>query len=354
MNSNLLTFHRSRKAYLRIIFLIAFLIGILMLCGYLFYDVYINHAPVSDQFFKKWIVMLVFASILIFICTGFMIKTFPKFLKATSSITLSNDGIKIGDDIISFSEIDEIKTIDIGSVSNEYFYGASIILLNGETKFIMGEQFYKNESIIFKELESINQHHFLKNENISSKINEDQNTVEGTTPLFSLEETDSEGKTYNTQSQNSEIQKDKYFGFNIFNLIIYLSYLSIIIISVLGIFKYISSPGIALYFLVLLIVIYYVAARESFHFIIDSHTLQIKNKLLFGYSKTYVLKDIQGIVIYWKNSGRTNQYRMIVTLNDYTSTSFSSDEFRKKQWIKLGKALRNSGVTVVNYWETLD
>src|SRR5690554_4465055 len=114
MNSNSLTFHRSRKAYIRIIFSIVFLIGMFMLCGYLFYDVYRNHAPVSDQFLKKWIVMLVFASILLFIFTGFMLKSWLAFIKATSPVTITYDNIKIGDDIFTFSEIEQINTIDLG------------------------------------------------------------------------------------------------------------------------------------------------------------------------------------------------------------------------------------------------
>lgn len=352
MNGNSFTFHRSRKVYIRIIFLFVFLIGIFVLCGYLFYDAYINNTPVSNQFLKKWIVMLIFICILFFIFTGFLIKSIQEFLTATRPITLTNEGIEIGDAIFTFSAIGQIKTIVLGNISYESFYGASIILLNGEEKFILGEGFYKNDAILFKELENINQHRFATDEGTLSQINESQNSTSTTATLLPFEKKDIERETNDAQHQNTKIQEEEYFDVNIFTSITYLLSLIIVIISLSGIYKYIASPEISLFFLGMLVCIYYVAARESFHFIITNHTIQIKNKLLFGYSKTFILNDIRGIATYHKNSGRTNQYRTRIIFKDYKSISFSSIEFRKKQWLKFGQALRSAGVAVISNWET--
>lgn len=319
----------------------------------MFYETYTNHAPVSNSFFKKWIVMLVVCAAFLLSITGLLIKSLLALLRVTSSIILNGDCVKIGNDIFTFSEIKQIKTIYLDSVFYECFYGASIILSNGETRFLLGEQFYKNDSILLKELESINQHYFSTSESVASLGTQNSNAADtDINTSLPLEKNHSEGKINEVQPINVGKQKEEYFDFNIFTSITHLLLLAIFIISLSTAFKHIGSPGIVSFSLVLAVIIYYLVAQDSFHFVLDGHTLQIKNKLLFGYSKTFILTDIKGVATYTKGLGRSSRYGIRIISKDYKSTFFASNTLPTKKWKKLRETLRNNGIVVIDQWET--
>lgn len=256
--------------------------------------------------------MLVLCGVFLFLITGLVIKSLAVFLKMTRPITLTRNSITIGNDVFVFSEIKQIETIAFVVVFYEYFYGASITLLNGDIRYVLGEQFYENDAMLFQELERINP------ENLQVHI-----------------------------SNNEGIIAEENFDFNIYLSTLFLLSIAILLISAAGIFKYDTSSWIILFFLGLSVSIYFLAVRTAYYFILDGTFLHIKNKLLFGYSKTFILADIKGSIIYQKGFGKGARLGIRIISKDYRSVFFAS-ELSQKKWSKLGEALRKAGVTVVN------
>lgn len=315
-------FHRSRSLFKRTVLNVLFILGVIGIACILFYESYVNQFPISDDFLKKWVGIVIIFGFLLFLMIGSFIKWLQAFLKTTKPIIFNFDSIAIGSDIIPFSEIEGIKTIDIGYIADERFYGASIHLLNGKTRFI-AEQLYEEAPALFQTLENINQHHFSGNE-------------------------------YKNESPqlNHETEKEERFGFNIFTSIEHLLTLSLLLMVLFGLFKflfYAEYPVYYTYFLLALsIIIYYLNIRFSYYFVINSHNFEIRNKFLFGFSKVYRLNEIKAAIIHTQRMGRSIQFGIRIVMNDYQTFYFASNAFNKKKWRLLSETLHKRGIHVQN------
>jgi len=315
-------FHRSRSLFKRTVLNILFILGVIGITCTLFYESYINHFPISDDFLRKWVGMIIIFGFILFLMIGSFIKWLQSFLKDTKPIILNSNSISIGSDVIPFSEIKGIKTIDIGYIDYERFYGASINLLNGKTKFI-AEQFYEEAPALFQTLENISQHHFPENE-------------------------------FKTEGQqfNHETEKEERFDFNIFTSIEHLLTLSLLLIVLFGLFKflfYADHPVYYTYFLLALsIIIYYLNIRFSYYFVIDSHNFEIRNKFLFSFSKVYRLSEIKAAIIHTQGMGRSIQFGIRIVMKNYQTFYFASNAFNKKKWQSLSETLHRRGIHVQN------
>lgn len=325
LNHTPISFHRAVKAYMRILFFLAMIVALMAFCFYLFQEVYSRNAPISKPFLIELITLTILSSIIPFLIMGFLIKSLSAFLNVTHPVSMTNDGIKIGTHDYPFSEIKQIKTIDLDLINLECFFGASVLFTNGETKFIIGEKFYKEDALLFQELENIQKEHF---------------------PL--------RGENHNRIMSVGVASTDKEsFDFNIFSSLLFLLFLAFSSISIWNIVENHPSIGLTCFFIALSVSLYALAIRETYYFIVNDAGLEIKNKLYFGYSKTYRFDNIKGVAIYEKGSGRSVKNGMIIITNDYHSIFFASNPLRFKKRVTLGETLRNAGVVVVSQWEKI-
>lgn len=270
-------------------------------------------------------VMLIFLSTLLIIAIIFIIKDLRKLVKHTNTLTLSTDTLSIGKDSFRLEEIEKINMVDVRYISFDPYYGVTLTLKNGLTKFIPGEQYYSNDTELFKALDTLSQ--------------------PANTPI-------QESATLPLEKEEliSKQRQKGFYSFNFFTSINVL-FLPIIAISLSGIHKYIDSP-LALFFLAVAAVIYFTAMNTSYYFDIDGYWLSIRNKLLFGYSKNYDLDEIKSALIYTEGAGRNSREGIRIITHDYKSKFYSCNGFRKKKWNALAETLRANGVEVVNKFET--
>lgn|GEM_PF-6383477 len=316
-------FVRSRKLLRYTIWMALFILGVIGVTGTLFYTNYVDHHPMSGLFLKKWIGMLVVFCFIAFLMIGFFVKWRRATMKATQPIVFDAEQITIGKDIIPFSKIERIKIIDIGRIFYERFYGATIYLLNGTSRFI-AEQYYEEAPMLFQTLENIDQQHVNKN-----------------------------GYTGEKQQVNAETEQEEIFDFNVFTSIQHLLNLGLLIMALVGLFKFLffntEQPAYIIYFfLAVSIVAYYLNSRISYYFVVDKHQLEIRNKFLFGFLRVYPLNEIKGTLIHPHGMGRNIRFGMRIVTNDYQTFYYASNAFSKGKWRSLTQALQKRGIAVQN------
>lgn len=314
-------FTRSKTVFYRISLNVVVAIAMICIICTLFYREYVEHTPVSGDFFEKWVGMAVIAALFLFLTLGFLIKGLQALYKATKLITFHADRITIGNDIILLSEISHIKVIDIGRIAYEPFYGATIHIANGKIRFIP-ETFYDQSSLLFQRLEKINHQQLIKN-------SED----DGVKP------------------SGQETKTTDRFDFNILTSFDHLLFLSLIIVLLFAAIKVVFHPFFPWYsvpFLLLVSVfIYYLVGKISYCLMIDDEHIEIRNKFLYGSSKAFKLNEIKGIILHQQGVSRSMRYGTRVVLNDYKSYYFASP-FSNKKWQSLAKSLQKRGLYVEN------
>lgn len=313
-------FIRSKNFFYRIVINV---LGVVFITGFIsviFYTEYIDHIPVSDDFFEKWLGMAIIAGFFLFLVIGFFFKWLQISFRKTKSIIFHSDSITIGEETISHSKIVSVKIMDVDKIAYEPFYGASIYLANGEVKFI-AEQFYNQSSLLFQRLERLRKDHFPKE-------------VEIDIPL------------------NQKVEEVERFNFKYYSSIEHILSLALLSMILFGIIKFILYPVHPVsftYAMVLLgILIYYLIGRTSYYFIIDNHNLEIRNKLFFGFSRVYRLNEIKGILLHTRGMGRSMQFGLRIVMNDYRTHFFAANTYRKSKWQALANALRKRGTYVEN------
>ncbi|MFB5945603.1 hypothetical protein [Albibacterium profundi] len=314
-------FIRSKNVSYRVILNVVVAIAMICLICTPFYREYVEHIPISDDFFEKWIGMAVIAGLFLFLTIGFLIKGLQALYKTTKPITFRADRITIGNDIISLSEISRIKVMDIGRITYESFYGATIYLLNGETKFIP-EIFYDQSSLLFQRLEKLKREHLV------------ENTEDDEVPQLSQEETVTDR-----------------FDFNILTSFDHLLFLSLLIMLLFGVVRITFNPAypwyFASFFLLTCLFIYYFISKISYYFVLDDHHIEIRNRFPFRSSKVFKLNEIKGIILHPLGFGRNMRYGTRVVLSNYKSYYFASP-FTNKKWRSLAEVLRKRGLLVEN------
>lgn len=314
-------FIRSRNVSYRIILNVIVAVAVIFLVGTLFYKSYVDHSPVSDDFFEKWVGMMVIAALFLFLTLGFVIKGLQALLKQTKPITFHADRITIGNDIILLSELSSVKVMNIDRIAYEPFYGATIYLSNGETKFIP-ETFYDQSSLLFKRLGKLSQERLFENP--------EDNDV---------------------KPSDQETRTTDRFDFNILTSFDHLLFLGLIIVLLFAAIKVMFHPFYPWYptpFLLLFsVLIYYLVGKISYCLIIDDEHIEIRNKLLSRSSKAFKLNEIKGIIIHQQGVSRSMRYGTRIVLNNYKSYYFASP-FTNKKWQSLAKSLQKRGLYVEN------
>lgn len=318
-NQKPIIFDRSRTFYYRIIINAVIILTIIGAACAVFYKEYNDHSPVTDDFFEKWLGMAILASFFLFLLIGLFIKWLTISLRETRIIAFYADRVVIGDEAIAFSQIANIKVLDVNKIAYEPFYGATIYLLNAETKFI-AELFYNKSPLLFQKLERLKDGHFPEKE-----------------------------KAFDAHTEIGEPERVDVSIFLSFEHISRLSLLLMIFLCVIKFALYSVYPVNFTYFLVFIsIFFYYLVSQVSYYFIIDNHNLEIKNKFLFGFSRIYRLNEIKGAILHAKGVGRGVRYGLRIVLNDHTSHFFAANAFRKRKWHSLTDALRKRGIDVEN------
>lgn len=314
-------FIRSKNVSYRVILNVVVAIAMICLICALFYKEYVEHIPVSDDFFEKWVGMAVITGLFLFLTLGFLIKGLQALYKTTRPITFRADRITVGNDIIPLSEISRIKVMDISRIAYESFYGVTIHLSNGETKFIP-ETFYDQSSLLFQRLEKLKREHLV------------ENTEDDEVPQLSQEETATDR-----------------FDFSIFTSFDHLLFLPLLVILLFGFVRITFNPAYPWYsaplFLLISLFIYYFISKISYYFVIDDHHIEIRNRFPFRSSKVFKLNEIKGIILHPLGFGRNMRYGARVVLDNYQSYYFASP-FTNKKWRSLAEALRKRGLLVEN------
>lgn len=312
------TFHRSNKARLYILLLILLAVGAIGIFGKLFHEMYVDH--LAGNLSKKWLGIGIVLSFYCFLFTVFSVKWVRAMLKASESVTIGKNAILLGNEEISYSEIKEISTFDAGRIVNEHYYGILIYMKDGTTKLI-AERFYRNAPRLFEIIDKTGFTHRPGSDNSNER-----------------------------SAQEHKTEEEEHFNYNIlssFDSVVGLIFLlSMIFIFLDFIFRKDHPVEFTFATAGMILLFYFLNIRLSYHFIIDNHNLEIKNKFLPGTAKVYRLNEIKAAVIHGEGYGERSGIRIVRT--DYTSSFFIASSFRRQKWKSLQEALEKRGVFVVN------
>lgn len=222
LNHTPISFYRAVKAYMRILFFLAMIVALMAFCFYL-QEVYSRNAPISKPFLIKLITLTILSSIIPFLIMGFLIKSLSAFLNVTHPVSMTNDGIKIGTHDYPFSEIKQIKTIDLDLINLECFLMRLSFSPMAKQNSSLVKNSIKRILFSFQELENIQKEHF---------------------PL--------RGENHNRIMSVGVASTDKEsFDFNIFSSLLFLLFLAFSSISIWNIVENHPSIGLTCFFIAL-------------------------------------------------------------------------------------------------------
>lgn len=265
--SNLFRTRFNYKLYFLVLLVIPFLLA--LFAGFITIRENIESGNYLDDFG-----LTIIAPVLII---ALICYSFNFYISKSPQIEIDAKRIRIGNEIIEFSEIDKIK---VRSKHKTYFLfvpysyaeASSVSLKNGK-EYTLYVEHYLNGSLLRTNLYNLS--NFLKGQTSSFKVVSASDYIQEEPQQFYLEDF----KEYRQPPY-------KFFNYYIYTpLILFLIYVAIDFDSLI-----ISSI-----FLVLALVFYFVLVRQSNYFLLTENLLVIKNYLFPWWKKSLLIKSIYHI-----------------------------------------------------------
>lgn len=303
---------RSMKTYCKSGYAISVLLLIIVLFFHLFYDFYNRLAADSEVVGAKYWTVFVFSTIVLGFLSVFSIREVARLLRATAAVQIDSEVVSLGKDKYPIKDIEYINLTDIVYIGSNPYYGASIMLKNGQQVFVLGDGYFRNDHKLFQALSALNL-------------------------SFPLSAQKEQWKSVGTTKE--------IYNFNLLGSIEHIVFLMALLLGVLAAYKFIYQVEV-LFFIPFLGVLYYLIMDVSYYFIFSKDQIVVKNKMWINYSKTYYLKDIQGVMIHQKRSGKSYRQGLRIINGDFKTTFYSSNGLSQEKWRGLIDSLKLRGVQV--------
>lgn len=307
-----MVFKRPIKTYQKSAYAISVLLLIIGVFFYLFYEFYNQQLADFQIVGANYWALFVFSTLVLGILSVFSVKGVSRFLRATSVVQIDSEAVLVGENIYPIKDIEQINLAAIGYIGSDPYYGAFMLLKNGQQVFVLGDEYLRNDHKLFQTLSAFN---------LSSRASVQQ-----------------------AQREPEELPK-KTFSFHLLSSIEHVVFLMALLLGVFAAYSFASRVEV-LFFISFLAVLYYLIMDVSYYFILSEDKIIVKNKIQINYSKTYELKGIQGVMIHQKRSGKSSRQGLRIINGDFKTALNSSNGLSWKKWDALSDSLKLRGVEV--------